>query len=212
MNGLAYGTSVADAPDGTAVGGDLTGTVGGTGTMDLDFARAKVSVDSHDYIIQNNNWGNPTGTDLVLSYKNNSFKITSGSGTGGDAPASFPSIYIGANGNTSNGMSTSTNDNLPLQISTHRQHQQHPPLQRQHERVQRGLRHLVRQCQTNRAVQRRHRRLRDDLAARIPRANSQSAHAWRQASRSPARRGMSGRARAAPARWARRATHRWYRS
>ncbi len=117
VNGLAYGTSVADAPDGTAVGGDLTGTVGGTGTMDLDFARAKVSVDSHDYIIQNNNWGNPTGTDLVLSYKNNSFKITSGSGTGGDAPASFPSIYIGANGNTSNGMSTSTNDNLPLQIS-----------------------------------------------------------------------------------------------
>ena len=34
-----------------------------------------------DYIIQNNNWGN-TGGELILNYTNNSFKITSGSGTG----------------------------------------------------------------------------------------------------------------------------------
>ncbi len=118
VNGLAYGSTAADAPDGTAVAGDQTGTVGGTGSTDLDFARAKVNVGGHDYIIQNNNWGNPSGTDLILSYKNNSFKITSGSGSGGDAPASFPSIYIGNNGNTANGVySTKPGDNLPLQIS-----------------------------------------------------------------------------------------------
>jgi len=118
VNGLAYGTSAADAPDGSATGGDQTGTVGGTGSTDLDFSRAKVNVDGHDYIIQNNNWGNPSVSDLILSYKNNSFKITSGTGSGGDAPASFPSIYIGNNGNTANGVySTKGNDNLPLQIS-----------------------------------------------------------------------------------------------
>jgi hypothetical protein len=119
VNGLAYGTTKDDAPDGTAVAGDQTGTVGGPGSTDLDFARSKINVGGHDYIIQNNNWGNPAGTDLVLSYKNNSFKITSGTGSGGDAPASFPSIYIGNNGNTANGVySTKPGDNLPAQIST----------------------------------------------------------------------------------------------
>jgi len=118
VNGLAYGTSAADAPDGTAMQGDQTGKIGGAGSTDLDFARARVSVDGHDYVIQNNNWGNPSGTDLELTYKNNSFKVTAGSGSGGDAPASFPSIYIGASGNTANGnYSTHPGDNLPLQIS-----------------------------------------------------------------------------------------------
>lgn len=118
VNGLAYGTTAADAPDGTAVGGDQTGKIGGAGGTDLDFARAKVNVDGHDYVIQNNNWGNPSGTDLELTYKNNSFKVTGGSGSGDSAPASFPSIYIGASGNTANGLySTHPGDNLPLQIS-----------------------------------------------------------------------------------------------
>jgi hypothetical protein len=88
------------------------------GARDLDFARAKVNVGGENYIIQNNNWGNPDGTDLILTYLNNSFKITGGSGTGASAPASFPSIYIGNNGNTANGVySTSTTDNMPVQIS-----------------------------------------------------------------------------------------------
>jgi hypothetical protein len=117
-NGVAYGTSAADAPDGTAVAGEQKGTVGGPKSPDEDFARAKVTVGGQSYIIQNNNWGNPTGTDLVLNYTNNSFKIASGSGTGADAPASFPSIYIGNNGNTANGVySTKGTDNLPAQIS-----------------------------------------------------------------------------------------------
>jgi len=118
INGFAYGTSVADAPTGPETVGDQTGKIGGAGGTDLDFARAKVKVGGQNYIIQNNNWGNPSGTDLELTYKNNSFKITAGSGTGGDAPASFPSIYIGNNGNTANGVySTKPGDNLPMQIS-----------------------------------------------------------------------------------------------
>ena len=117
VNGFAYGTSAADAPDGSAVQGDQTGTIGGPGGTDLDFARAKVNVGGHDYIIQNNNWGTPDGSNQTLTYKNNSFKITETTGSGQSAPASFPSIYIGNNGNTLNGMTTKPGDNLPIQIS-----------------------------------------------------------------------------------------------
>src|SRR5690606_12846909 len=114
VNGVADGNSEADAPDGPAVAGDQTGTVGGTGSRDLDFDRAKIVVDGEQYIIQNNNWGNPDGTDLILNYVNNSFTVVQGSGSpaGGGAPASFPSIYIGNNGNTANGVySTKATDN-----------------------------------------------------------------------------------------------------
>jgi Glycosyl hydrolase family 12 len=119
VNGFTYGATAAEAPDGPAVGSDQKGTVGiANVNPDGDFARAKVVVDGEQYIIQNNNWGNPSGTDLILSYTNNSFKLTSGSGSGADAPASFPSIYIGNNGNTANGVySTKTTDKLPIQIS-----------------------------------------------------------------------------------------------
>jgi len=120
VNGFAAGNGPEDAPDGTAQAGDQTGTVGSS-APDGDFERAKVLVNGENYIIQNNNWGNPDGTDLILNYTNNSFVIASGSGNGGPsqgAPASFPSIYIGANGNTANGVySTSTTDNLPRQTS-----------------------------------------------------------------------------------------------
>jgi hypothetical protein len=117
VNGFAPGTSAADAPDGSAVAGDITGTVGDD-SADGDYRRVKVTADGHDYIIQNNNWGNESG-ELVLTYKNNSFQITAGSGNGGDAPASFPSIFIGNNGNTMNGAySTKPGDKLPIQISS----------------------------------------------------------------------------------------------
>jgi len=118
INGFAYGASVADAPEGPEAVGDQTGKIGGAGGTDLDFARAKVNVGGQNYVIQNNNWGNPGGTDLELTYKNNSFKVTAGSGNGDSAPASFPSIYIGASGNTANGVySTHPGDNLPTKIS-----------------------------------------------------------------------------------------------
>ena len=117
VNGFTPGTMPSDAPDGPATAGDQKGTVGSSGA-DGDFERAKVVVEGEQYIIQNNNWGN-LGGELILSYLNNSFKITSGTGSGGDAPASFPSIYIGNNGNTKNGLyHTKMTDNLPIQIKS----------------------------------------------------------------------------------------------
>jgi hypothetical protein len=118
INGFAAGDSAADAPTGGMMSGPLMGTIGGPGGTDLDFQRVKVKVNGHSYIIQNNNWGNPGGSNQTLTYKDNSFKVTQMDGTGSSAPASFPSIYIGANGDTQGGTySTSSDDHLPKQLS-----------------------------------------------------------------------------------------------
>lgn len=118
VNGFAYGTSAADAPDGPAVAGDQIGVVGGANNDDLDFDRTKIVVDGKEYIIHNNNWGNPSGSDVILDYVNNSFTVSTANGSGSDAPASFPSIFIGNNGNTANGvLGTANTDNLRQQIS-----------------------------------------------------------------------------------------------
>ncbi|HEX6273508.1 MAG TPA: hypothetical protein VFZ53_10715, partial [Polyangiaceae bacterium] len=70
------------------------------------------------YIIQNNNWGNPNGSDQTLTYVDNSFTVTQSTGNGSSAPASFPSIFIGGNGDVANGTySTRSDDGLPKQIS-----------------------------------------------------------------------------------------------
>lgn len=112
INGFAAGNSEADAPVGGVVA-EQTGFVGQGGD---DYDRAAVVVDGEKYIIQNNNWGNEAG-ELVLEYTNNSFMVVQGSGNGGNAPASFPSIFIGANGFTEQGaFSTTGTDNLPIQI------------------------------------------------------------------------------------------------
>ncbi len=82
--------------------------------------RAKVSgTDCKQYIIQNNNWGNPTGSTQVLNFTGNSFTVQSSTGTAnGGVPASFPSIYIGANGQIANGTyDTWADSGLPKQIS-----------------------------------------------------------------------------------------------
>ena len=118
VNGFAAGDSAADAPTGGMMSGPLTGTIGGPGTTDLDFQRVKVKVGGHSYIIQNNNWGNPGGSNQTLTYSDNSFKVTAMDGSGSSAPASFPSIYIGANGDVQGGTySTTSDDHLPKQIS-----------------------------------------------------------------------------------------------
>ena len=120
INGFAPGKSAADAP-GTAstVCGTQTGTVGSTTPgKDASMMRAKVSgTDCKQYIVQNNNWGNPTGSFQTLSFVGNSFKVTDMNGTGSSAPASFPSIYIGQNGDLANGTYLTTDSNLPIQIS-----------------------------------------------------------------------------------------------
>src|SRR6185503_17486642 len=66
VNGFALGTSAADAPNG-GTAGTLTGMIGGAdpaGSTNADFQRVKVTGGNplHSYIIQNNNWGNPSGT------------------------------------------------------------------------------------------------------------------------------------------------------
>ncbi len=116
VNGFAAGNSVADAPAG---GGpiNMTGTIGGANNTAANYQRVKIASGGKSYIIQNNNWGN-SGSGQTISYTNNTFKITATTGNGSSAPASFPSIYIGANGQIASGtFSTSENDNLPIQVS-----------------------------------------------------------------------------------------------
>lgn len=120
INGFATGNSAEDAPDGGDGPGTLMGDIGGPGSEDNDFQRVKViGNDGHEYIIQNNNWGNPGGTDQTLTYTNNSFVIKSPTGgpPGGGAPASFPSIFIGQNGDVQDKAYRTLDSGLPKQVS-----------------------------------------------------------------------------------------------
>ena len=119
ISGFDTGAGVGDAPNwGTGTMGPVTGTIGGPGGMNIDFQRVKVAKGGKSYIIQNNNWGNPNGSDQLLTYSDNSFVVTSSNGNGSQAPASFPSIYIGANGDVQAGtFSTTSDDHLPKQVS-----------------------------------------------------------------------------------------------
>jgi Glycosyl hydrolase family 12 len=115
VNGWAYGSSAADAPDGSAMAGTQTGVLVDSSAAG-DSPRAKVNVDGENYVVQPNAWG--TGASLTLEYTNNSFVVQSAGGSGDQAPASFPSLYVGSNGFTMGGQyATKTTDNLPLPIS-----------------------------------------------------------------------------------------------
>jgi xyloglucan-specific endo-beta-1,4-glucanase len=119
IGGFNTGSSIADAPPYTSTS-VVMGSIGGPGTTDIDFQRVKVAAGGKSYIIQNNNWGNPTGSDQTIQYTGNSFKITSptGGSPGNGVPASFPSIYIGGNGDTQMGTyTTRSDDGLPKQVS-----------------------------------------------------------------------------------------------
>jgi hypothetical protein len=118
--GFAPGTSKNDAPGGKVACGMTTGTLGSsTASMTASYARAAVTgTDCKEYIIQNNNWGNPTGSTQIVNYTGSSFTVQSSSGSGSSAPASFPSTYVGANGNIANGTYNTWSDTgLPKQIS-----------------------------------------------------------------------------------------------
>jgi hypothetical protein len=119
--GFAPGTSAADAPGKAAACGQLTGTVGSTtASQDASMQRALVTdTTCKKYIINNNNWGQPTSSTQILNYTANSFTIQNTSGSGGGANVvSFPSIYIGANGQIANGtFNTWADSGLPKAIS-----------------------------------------------------------------------------------------------
>ncbi len=101
--------------------GTLFGTVGSTeSSPEGDLDRAKVLRDGEQYVIQNNNYGDPLNTDLILEYVDNSFTVVEGYGVSSRAgePVSFPSLYIGSNGDTRGGVfSTADTDRLPRQVS-----------------------------------------------------------------------------------------------
>jgi hypothetical protein len=77
--------------------------------------------DCKKYILNNNNWGQPSKTFQQLSYTGSTFKVVdmNGTATGEGVPASFPSIFIGANGQIGTGgvYSTWEDSGLPKQIS-----------------------------------------------------------------------------------------------
>ncbi len=131
VGGFAFGTSVSAAPTYTPNPyPTLTGTIGGpdpSGGKDIDLQRVKTAapgVGGKAYIVYNNNWGNPTGSDQTINYVGNSFTVASwtGSAPGGGVPVSFPSLYIGAQGQTAGLLpgvlaTTPDGDGLPKAIS-----------------------------------------------------------------------------------------------
>lgn len=116
--GFADGNSVADAPTSISLpAGLLTGTMSGKADK-----RKVVGKDGETYIVSNNAWGVNSGDGTQqLRFTANSFEVLRQSaGPGGDSsPASFPSIYIGANGAQTgvNGATTTGDNPLPLQVS-----------------------------------------------------------------------------------------------
>jgi hypothetical protein len=134
IGGFAFGNDVSAAPAyNPSPFPNVAGTIGGASSgTDLDYQRVKVGPagmrgpTAKQYIIQNNNWGNASGTNQTITYSNNSFTIMSptGGSPGNGVPASYPSIYIGANGDTQNkndppkgSYNTKPTDGLPKQIS-----------------------------------------------------------------------------------------------
>jgi hypothetical protein len=124
ISGFADGNSVADAP--ASLGGGGTGGGGGgplSGTITDRYGKVKVLQDGKSYIVQNNAWG-PGSADgsQTLAYTGTAFEVVTQTGTpgGGSEPASFPSVYIGANGDqgVNGSLTTSADDNLPIQISS----------------------------------------------------------------------------------------------
>jgi len=99
--------------------GQVKGTLGGSATEASSMQRWKVSgTDCHQYVIQNNNFGNPTGSIQTVTCLGNSFEVVSSTATSTSGLASFPSIYIGANGDIANGSFVTTDSNLPIQVKS----------------------------------------------------------------------------------------------
>ncbi len=95
-------TTIAPVLDPGSVGTtNSCNTVTGQGTLSGQYDTAHVTCAGQDYIVQNNAWGSTAGQ--TISYgPGTKFKVTVQNGTGaGSAPASYPSIFIGANGGRS---------------------------------------------------------------------------------------------------------------
>ena len=95
--------------------GPYSGIVGGDGGYEKHYDRKMVVVDGERYIIQNN-FQADAGYQ-TLTFYNNSFEITEHvcEAESQSTPISFPSIYIGQNGNQA--LSTIDTDDLPKRLS-----------------------------------------------------------------------------------------------
>ena len=115
INGFTDGTAAADVePFG---GGGLI-----SGTLSTNFGRAKVrGTDGRSYVVQNNAWnqGVQPGSHRV-SFVGNSFTVAQQSSGGfGSIPISFPSVFVGRNGDQGVGgtFTTTEDDGLPVAIN-----------------------------------------------------------------------------------------------
>jgi hypothetical protein len=112
----------ADAADINGAPAELTGGGLVAGTLATNFGRAKVrGGDGKSYVVQNNAWnpGAPEGSQRI-SFSGNSFTVTQQSNGGfGNIPISFPSIFVGRNGNrgVNETFTTTLDDGLPKAIS-----------------------------------------------------------------------------------------------
>jgi len=72
-------------------------SVTGQGSISDQFGTAHVTCNGKDYIVQNNAWGSTAGQTITFG-PGTKFKVAQQNGTGANgAPASYPSIFIGAN-------------------------------------------------------------------------------------------------------------------
>lgn len=121
---IPYDFCVAGFADAADINGAPFEISGGpvSGTLARNFGRAKVrGGDDKSYVVQNNAW-NPGAAEgnQRLSFEGNSFEVTQQSNPGfGNIPISFPSIFVGRNGDQGvNGtFTTSLDDGLPVAIS-----------------------------------------------------------------------------------------------
>ena len=84
----------------------------GQGTITDRYGTAHVTCSGKDYVVQNNAWGSAAGQTITYG-PGTKFKVTQQAGTGsGTNPASYPSVWTGAN----SGRST-TGSGLPRAVS-----------------------------------------------------------------------------------------------
>jgi hypothetical protein len=85
----------------------------GSGTINGQFDTAHVTCSGKDYIVQNNDWGVSSASQTLSYGPGTKMKVTTQNGTGaGSNPASYPSIFTGANANH-----TTTGSGLPRAVS-----------------------------------------------------------------------------------------------
>jgi hypothetical protein len=84
----------------------------GSGSISDRFGTQHVTCNGKDYIVQNNAWGSTAGQTITYG-TGTKMKVTSQNGTGASgAPASYPSIFLGANAGH-----TTADSGLPKAVS-----------------------------------------------------------------------------------------------